>query len=78
MRNERKRRILNEEIILYDKVKTEWGLGHVECGIRLCGIQCCPYIVRGIWVPCRRYHQVVLGHYVDDENRKRKAFLGYN
>ena len=66
------------DIILYDEVKTKWGLGHIKCGIKPCGSRYCPYIVRGTWTPCGRYHYVVFGYYTDDVNKRRKKFLGYN
>ena len=68
------------EIRLYYDVKTEWGLGHIECTTVRCGIRYCPYIVRGIWTPCGRSHFAVFGYFTDDlKIRKRlKKFLGYN
>ena len=56
-----------DEIVMYGRVKEEWGIGHVKC-----------YIKKGQCFACDGYHTRVVGCYLDVENVTREAFLAYN
>ena len=60
-------RDLRSEIVMYGRVKEEWGIGHVKC-----------YVKKRPCLGCDGYHVRVVGCYVDVEKVEREAFLGCN
>ena len=65
MEKEERMKQLGEDIKLYKELKDKWALGHISCHIRCC--RSCPDPDMSIY-----------GFYVDEENVKRRRFLGLN
>lgn len=55
---------LHHEIQLYEQLKARWGLGHIRCKVIRCH--------------CKKHFGLIIsGYYINEENVKRKIYLGH-
>ena len=64
---------LCRQIREYGRLRQEWMLGHIECGLHECICHCL--------FKCKKCHcerMRIFGHYLDLAGLKQRVFLGFN
>ena len=68
---------LHEDLVEYHRLKRRWGLGHIKITLSKCSEKYCRYRPKRILHENMRHkHTLVLGRYLDENNRLRWEFLG--
>ena len=70
--------MLHKELAEYHRLKKRWGLGHIKIKLSVCNLRPCKaQLKRILHNTMRNIHTNVIGHYLDEDNDTRQAFLGY-
>ena len=70
--------MLHKELAEYHRLKKRWGLGHIKIKLSVYNLRPCKaQLKRILHNTMRNIHTNVIGHYLDEDNDTRQAFLGY-